>query len=162
MKLIATKHGKADKYDTLRCVRRDGTWTEVRMPRQGILPHDLIHAVVEDALGYRHGFLGVVAAGADIDFAMSLSHTPTPGELAELTHAEAIVESLQAQLWSGDFDAATFGEGVRAACTVRGCAAPGLDGVDARERLFGAALALGRCWQQVPPYGTLEFEMPAL
>ena len=162
MKLIATRHGKADKYDTLRCVRRDGSATQVPMPRQGILPHDLIHAVVKDVLGYRHGFLGVVAGGADIAFAMELSHAPTPGQLAELTHAEAIVESLQAQLWSGAFDPGMFREGLRSACAVRGCEAPGLDGVDVERQLFDAAVALARQWQDVPPHGTMEFEMRAL
>lgn len=97
MKLTATKSGKSDKLDLLRCERPDGTHTSVPMPRQGILPHDLIHYVVEQTLGYRHGFLGEVAKGADIAFAMQMSHdlaqtAPSP----ELTHAEAIVESLQA------------------------------------------------------------------
>ena len=70
MKLTATKSGKSDKLDNLLCTRADGTHTAVKMPRQGILPHDLIHYVVQSTLGYRHGFLGEVANGADIAFAM--------------------------------------------------------------------------------------------
>jgi hypothetical protein len=81
MKLIATKQGKSDKYDTLRCVRLDGTETSVQMPRQGILPHDLIHYVVEHTLGYQNGFLGTVAQGAEIGFAMQQSHDTQRADL---------------------------------------------------------------------------------
>jgi hypothetical protein len=162
MKLTATKAGKSDKLDNLLCTRIDGTQTSVKMPRQGILPHDLIHYVVENTLGYRHGFLGEVAKGAAIDFAMQMSHdvaqtAPSP----ELTHAEAIVESLQAQLWSGAFDAAMFDEGVRSACLVRDCAPPVLaDG--AGQQLYDAVMALGQRWQQLPFYASLILEMRVL
>ena len=42
MKLIAEKLGKTDKLDRLRYERDNGSSTETAMPRQGILPHDLI------------------------------------------------------------------------------------------------------------------------
>lgn len=162
MNLTATKSGKSDKLDELRCTRADGTSTSVKMPRQGILPHDLIHYVVEHSLGYRHGFLGEVAKGADIAFAMQMSHDHTQSAPSpELIHAEAIVESLQAQLWSGAFDAAMFDEGVRSACLVRACTPPQLD-AGAGQQLYDAALALGRRWQQLPFHGSLALEIPLL
>lgn len=159
MKLTATKSAKSDKLDHLVCERSDGTRTSVVMPRQGILPHDLIHFVVESTLGYRHGFLGEVAGGADIAFAMQMSHNlahaaPSP----QLTHAEAIVESLQAQLWSGAFDQAMFDEGVRGACAVRDCLRPVLE-KGSGQQLFDAVLALGRRWQAVPFHASLTLEM---
>ena len=43
MKLTATKTGKSDKLDDLVCTRADSTHTVVKMPRQGILAHDMIH-----------------------------------------------------------------------------------------------------------------------
>lgn len=160
MKLIATKHGKSDKYDSLRCVRSDGSQASVQMPRQGILPHDLIHFVVEDTLAYTRGFLGMVAAGSDIGFAMAQGHDIANARLVDqAVHAEAIVESLQAQLWSGAFDPGQFVEGVRGACETRGRPAPELAGVVAEEQLYGAARALAAQWQDVPPHGTLELEM---
>jgi len=160
MKLTATKAGKSDKLDDLLCTRADGTSTSVKMPRQGILPHDLIHYVVEHTLGYRHGFLGEVAQGADIAFAMQMSHdltqtAPSP----ELTHAEAIVESLQAQLWSGAFDAAMFDDGVASACAVRDCAPPVLD-AGAGQQLYDAVIVLGRRWQALPFHGAMTLDMP--
>lgn len=159
MRLIATKQGRRDKYDALRCVRRDGSATTASMPRQGILPHDLLHYVVETALGYRHGFLGQVAGGADIGFAMAQSHDLQNSALGDQgTHAEAAVESLQAQLWNGAFDLGQFTDGLRDACAMRGRAAPDLGRLDVHAALCQAALALGLRWERLPYYGTLELE----
>jgi hypothetical protein len=163
MRLIATRQGKGDKYDTLRCIRRDGSWAETLMPRQGILPHDLVHYVVESALRYRHGFLGLVAAGADIKAVMVDLHDPHNREIAdEATYAEAIVESLQAQLWSGAFDPDAFAEGARGACAQRGRNEPDLSGIDPRRELYDAVLELNGRWQQLPWHGALELEMAHL
>lgn len=160
MKLIVTKQGKGDKYDLLRCVRRDGSAAQTQMPRQGILPHDLVHYVVESALGYRHGFLGLVAAGADIQAVMVDLHDPHSRRVAdEATHAAAIVESLQAQLWSGAFDALAFADGVAGACARRGREAPGLSRMDPARDLYDAALELNARWQQVPFHGSLELTL---
>ena len=165
MKLIATRQGRTDKYDQLRCIRRDGSATGCAMPRQGILPHDLIHYVVESTLAWRHGFYGMVAAGTDIDPAMQQQHDPAYRALADqAVHAEAVVESLQAQLWSagadpGAFDEAMFLEGVRSACAVRGRSVPILP-PGAGQTLFDQALALDARWREVPFHGMLELEMP--
>ncbi|WP_374361998.1 hypothetical protein [Pseudoduganella danionis] len=161
MQLIASKQGKNDKYDQLRCVRSDGSTTGCMMPRQGVLPHDLIHYVVETALAYRHGFLGMVAAGADIGYAMEQSHAyDNPALAHQAIHAEAIVESLQAQLWSGAFDQAMFDAGLESACAMRGCAAPVLENAGGAAALYESALALGQRWQQLAYYGTLELAFP--
>jgi hypothetical protein len=161
VKLIVTRRGRTDKYDDLRCLRRDGSATGCAMPRQGILPHDLVHYVVESTLGWRHAFYGMIAAGIDIGPAMEQAHDPGNADLADQAiHAEAVVESLQAQLWSGAFDAALFDEGVRTVCTARGRSVPALP-ADAGRRLFDAALELDARWRQVPWHGTLELELPA-
>lgn len=162
MKLVARRQGRTDKLDLLRCIRRDGSETSTAMPRQGILPHDLVHYVVESALGWRHGFLGLVAAGADIAWTMAQTHAPaSPGLADQAIHAEAVVESLQTQLWSAAFDDALFIEGVRSACAMRGRGVPQLpEGCGAA--MFGQALALNARWQQVPFHGSLELEMPGV
>jgi hypothetical protein len=162
MKLILTRRGRTDKYDDLLCVRRDGSTTGCAMPRQGILPHDLVHYVVESTLGWRHTFYGMIAAGADIGPAMEQAHDPGNAALVDQAiHAEAVVESLQAQLWSGTFDAALFDEGVRTACTGRGRSVPALP-ADAGRQLLDAVRALDARWQQVSWHGTLELELPDL
>ena len=162
MKLVAERRGRTDKLDLLRCRRRDGSETSAFMPRQGILPHDLQHYVVESGLAWRHGFLGMIAAGADIGWTMQQTHDPAKRDIADQAiHAEAVVESLQAQLWSGTFDEALFSEGVRSACEARGRSVPALAaGVGAA--LFEQALALNARWQQVPFHGTLALEMSFL
>jgi hypothetical protein len=68
------KRSKTDKYDVLRFVRNNGSCTDALMPRQGILPHDLVHYVVESALPLRHGFLSLLARGADAQFVMESVH----------------------------------------------------------------------------------------
>ena len=140
--------------------RRDGSTTGCAMPRQGILSHDLVHYVVETTLGWRHAFYGMIAAGIDIGAAMEQAHDPGNAELVDQAiHVEAIVESLQAQLWSGTFDAVMFDEGVRTACAVRERSVPVLP-PGTGQRLFDAVLALDERWRQVPWYGTLELELP--
>jgi len=165
MKLVAIRQGRTDKYDELRCLRSDGSATGCAMPRQGILPHDLIHYVVESLLSWRQAFYGMVAAGADIGPTMAQSHDPANRALLEqAVHAEAVVESLQAQLWSAGadpdaFDDAMFLEGVRGACEARGRSVPELP-AGAGRRLFDAVLALNARWQALPWYGALELELP--
>jgi hypothetical protein len=168
MKLIAERLGRNDKLDRLRCIRRDGSETATSMPRQGILPHDLVHYVAESGLGWRHGFLGMIEAGHDIGWTMEQTHGPANASNAanravadQAIHAEAVVESLQAQLWSGAFDEALFLDGVRSACEARGRGVPAL-AAGIGGMLFEQALALQARWQQVPFHGQLELEMPAL
>jgi len=163
MKIIATKLGKNDKYDQLRCIRLDGSETGAMMPRQGVLPHDLIHFVVETTLGYDHGFLGLVAKGADISFAMEQTHDMDNQTVADqATHAEAVVESLQAQIWSGSFDPEMFACGVAGACDMRARPAPDLSGIDVDKALYAGVVALGQRWQQLPYHASLELDMPGL
>ncbi|WP_017171899.1 hypothetical protein [Xanthomonas phaseoli] len=94
MKLIAEKLGKSDKADRLRFFRADGSETQCAMPRQGTLPHDLIHYIVESALPLKHGFLSQVAAGSDAGFVMQAVHDPSNRSVeTESVQAEAIVEA---------------------------------------------------------------------
>lgn len=161
MQLIATKSGPSDKYDRLRCVRDDGSETEVPMPRQGVLPHDLVHAVVESALGFSDGFIGLVAKGADIAFLSKSFHEYIdPARHAQGAQAESAVESLQSQLWAGSFDEPAFRYGLDTACAMRGVAAPDLSGCDLRGALFDRAVALNAEWQAVPWHGEWRMAFP--
>src|SRR6266498_3214327 len=64
--IIRLSKGKKDKPPTLTCVRDDGTCTWQRSSEY-FAHHDLIHYAVETGLGYREAFLGLVAAGKDLD-----------------------------------------------------------------------------------------------
>ncbi len=157
MKLIAEKLGKADKRDRLRYVRADGSTTETAMPRQGTLPHDLIHYVVETGLGLKNGFTGLVARGANATFAMETTHDPVGKNVeTEAIQVESIVEALQTQLWSGQFDMDDFVEGMRTACLVRERPAFEFSDPADGQRLFEQALALNAEWMAVPFHGTLS------
>ncbi|MCY0916362.1 hypothetical protein [Massilia antarctica] len=156
MQLIAEKLGKSDKLDRLRYLRDDGSSTETAMPRQGILPHDLVHYVVESALGLRNGFTGLVARGAQASFAMEMAHDPAGKQVeTEAIQVEAVVEALQTQLWSGQFGNADFAEAVRTACLGRERAPFDLAGIDAERLLYQGALELSARWMAVPFHRTL-------
>jgi hypothetical protein len=66
--------------------------------------HDLTHYAVETALGYDHGFFGLIADGWDIsDFAAPLSRGPIPAQALEV---ELIVGLLDMQrLMNADWTA---------------------------------------------------------
>jgi hypothetical protein len=150
MQLIAEKHARNDKYDRLRYVRMDGSETASSMPRQGTLPHDLVHYVVESALSLRHGFLSLVAAGADASLVIQAMHDKAnPSVETEVAQVESIVEALQTQLWSGRFVRADFDEGVRSACAARGKPAFDFTGIDPQRELFDTALELHARWEHL-------------
>ncbi len=164
MRLIAIKNSRDSRHDTLRCVRRDGSETTAKMPRQGVLPHDLIHYVVENALRFEHGFLGMVAKGADISFAMATAHE-TGASIAsnQAPQAESLVESLQAQMWAGCFDEAQFHEGVQGACSMRGCPVPDLSALErGPAQLHDQVIRLGQQWAQVPFHGEMTLQLEHL
>jgi hypothetical protein len=159
VRLIAQKLGKTDKYDSLRFVRSDGRESQISMPRQGTLPHDLVHYVVESALPLRHGFLSLVAAGSEASFVMQAVHDRANQAVAtEAVQAEAIVEALQTQLWAGAFDSQAFLDGAALATAARGKPAFDFADLDAETALYECALALKARWDQVPYHGVLELE----
>lgn len=151
MELIARRLGAVSKYDRLACVRADGSSCEVDLPRQGILPHDLIHLWVESRLGLSDGFIGLVAKGADIDYAGKELHRHVDPELQmQAGQAESVVEALQSQLWSGQFEEAMFHYGLAQACQMRAVAPPDLEGISVKEDLFLPLLRLGEAWNALP------------
>jgi hypothetical protein len=151
MKILAKKMGKSDRHDRICCIRADGSVTEALMPRQGIAPHDLLHYLVETRMAFVDGFLGMMAKGADISFVMQQSHDMADGSnFVQAAQAEAMVESLQAQLWSGVFDGDAFHSGLEAACLMRGVPPPEWVTVDIENELFQSATRLSEQWVAQP------------
>lgn len=164
MDLIATKHPPTDKFDGLEMRRRDGSCCRLLMPRQGTLPHDLLHVLVEALPGLRHGFLDQVAQGAEPAFTMKQLHARPADSAAAAAGAwqvEAVVEALQTQLWAGAFDAEAFAEGVRLACEARGIPLPAAEARQYGAPLHAQALALLQEWQALAVGGTLRLRHPA-
>lgn len=132
--------------DTLTCVRPDGTSTTAAMTRQGVLPHEAIHFVVENSLRWHDAFFGVVARGSTLAEATAKLHGARI-EWAKLTQGlqtEALVECLQAEQWAGASDPAAFAEKLVTTCRRHGVAPPEItadevDGLRLALREFGAA-----------------------
>jgi hypothetical protein len=77
-----------DGSAALTCVRADGsrTWQRQTGRLGAVFPaHDLTHYAVETALGYHHGFYGLIAGGWEItDFAAPYTRGPIPAEARQV------------------------------------------------------------------------------
>jgi hypothetical protein len=90
MRLVFTKgSGKTDRMDV---VRADGATETIDCPKQGIIPHDMVHYAVESVLRVR-GFLGRVASGEAAVFTMQTE--------PDSDAVERLVEVFQGDGWSG-------------------------------------------------------------
>ncbi len=145
MRLTFTK-GPA-KYDWLDVVRKDGSAAaRIDCPKQGIIPHDMVHYAVERALG-RRGFIARVAGGEAASFRMAAE--------AESDGVERLVEVFQADGWSGGNSApdeilALY----RVTCRARGCLPLDI-GADDVEAVRETIRALTLRWEAVPVGGSL-------
>jgi len=161
MKLVVEKKGPRDKYDYLRFLRSDGSSAGCQLPRQGTLPHDLIHYVVESSLPLKVGFLGLVASGSDAGYVLEILHDRSnPAIETEAVQVESIVEALQTQLWAGAFDDSSFLEAAELAASSRGRSAF-VFGDPAPCELYERALLLLTKWNSIPYHGKLELDFEA-
>jgi len=112
MRLTFTKRG--GKHDDLVIEREGRAPDRIQCPKQGIIPHDMVHYAVESTLAHR-GFLGLVADGAAAAF------ETTGGDSEEAI--ERLVETFQAEMWGGRVSSADFLATYEHACGARGHAA---------------------------------------
>lgn len=152
-----TKNPPAATADTLTCVRPDGSTTTGEMPRQGILPHDAFHFVVETTLGWHDAFFGHVARGAGLKDVTATLHADAGGwtKRKQALQTEALVDCLQAGQWAGGADPAEFARNLIAGCRRRGVEPPDItpeeiDRVRVALREFGAA------WRPLVPGASIE------
>ena len=148
MKLVFIKG--SGKYDTLEVVRADGSSERVQCPKQGIIPHDMVHYAVEHTLRAR-GFLHRVSEGESATFRMAPE--------GESDSVERLVETLQGDAWSGGGSSgAEILDMYRVTCLARRCHPLALSPQDvaaARE----AIQRLGQRWEAVPVQGALELSL---
>jgi hypothetical protein len=136
----------AGKTDTLIVTRADGGEERIDCPKQGIIPHDMVHYAVENALAAR-GFLGRVAAGEDAAFAMASE--------AESDGVERLVEVIQGDAWSGGgAPPAEMIDLYRVTCEARDCPPLPLD-AQAIDAIRAEMRRLGEAWSATPTGGTL-------
>lgn len=147
----------AAKFDSLQCVRSDGTETRGEMPRQGILPHDAFHFVVETTLGWRDAFFGQIAAGASLDhLAVKLQGPKIDwSKNVQALQSESLVECLQAEAWGGAADVETFSATLATTCRQRRVPPPVLNAAEL-TRVRQALREFGAAWRPLGPLAVLE------
>jgi hypothetical protein len=138
MELVFTKgSGKYDRMDLI----RSGAGTEsVDCPKQGIIPHDMVHYAVESVLRKR-GFLARVAQGEPATFRMTVE--------SETDGVERLVETFQGDGWSGWNSAPEdILDLYRVTCNARECAPLAVTAGDI-EAVRGRILELTEQWRAV-------------
>ena len=90
MKLSFTKG--AGKFDRLVIEVADGPRPAIDCPKQGIIPHDMVHWAVEAEVAAT-GFLGLIATGGDGGFRLGLEDRAAQS-------VERLVEMFQGEGWS--------------------------------------------------------------
>lgn len=147
MQLIFTKLG--GKHDELR-IERDGQGSQtLACPKQGIIPHDMIHYAVETSLSHR-GFLGLMADGQAATFA-------TAGGVSEES-IERLVEVFQAEMWGGRVATEAFFVTYEEACGARGHAAVPVSAEEV-EAIRARLDQLTVDWSAVPTNGSLTLNL---
>lgn len=148
MQLRFTKgSGKFDRLDIIRGTEEPQV---VQCPKQGIIPHDMVHFAIESILGAR-GFLARVRDGEAAGMGMQ-GNAGSDG-------VERLVEVIQADQWSGGGSTATeILDLYRVTCEARNCPMLPLD-TDAVAAINDMMTTLTQRWSAVPVGGTLELQL---
>ena len=143
----------AGKADTLLVTRAGGATERITCPKQGIVPHDMVHYAVESSLAAQ-GFLGRIATGEAAAFTMAAEATSDG--------VERLVEVIQGDAWSGG--SAPAGELLdlyRVTCEARGCPVLPADAA-AIDAIRARLAALTAEWEAVPVGGTMTLRFGIL
>jgi hypothetical protein len=92
---------RADGRHRLTVVRDDGSASQARMvPGLGAdaIPHDLLHALVEQTLGFTRGVYGTVNTGIEVDRLLDPAQKPANEGQPELMLSEIVTTLLQGEL----------------------------------------------------------------
>ena len=144
MRMIFTK--RDGKYELLEIVRTDDGVERIDCPKQGIVPHDMVHYAVETVLGAR-GFMRAIGAGETVAYA--------PMKEAEAEAVERLVETMQADAWGAPGSPADLIDLYRLTCEARGHDAIPVHPADV-ETIRDEITRLQLLWDDVPIGGTLE------
>jgi hypothetical protein len=148
MQLIFTKgSGKYDRMDVV----RDGVVSEsIDCPKQGIIPHDMVHYAVESTL-HKRGFIGRLLEGELASFQMKAE--------AESDSVERLVEVFQGDGWSGWNSAPVdMLDLYEVTCKSRQCEPLDVKAADI-EAVRQRILELTALWEAVPVGKSLALQM---
>jgi hypothetical protein len=145
MQLVFTK--LAGKYDRLEIRRSFGSTETIDCPKQGIIPHDMVHYAVEHVLQER-GFLTRVKEGEAAQLTMK-AEDRSDG-------VERLVEVIQGDAWSGGRTApAEILALYQVTCSARSCTPLGVDS-EGIEAIRSEIAMLSARWSSVAVGGSLE------
>ena len=152
-----TKNPPTAEADTLTCVRPDGSTTTALLTRQGILPHEAVHFVVEDALGWHDAFFGHIARGESFEKITVRLHGRSArwSKITQARQSEALVECLEKDQWGGTSDPAEFAQKLVGACRQRAVEPPDIT-AEELERVRVALREFGAAWRPLAPGASLE------
>src|SRR5262245_44660195 len=150
MQLIFTKG--SGKYDRMDVVRAGRATESIECPKQGIIPHDMVHYAVESTL-HKRGFIGRLLEGEAASFQMNAE--------AESDSVERLVEVFQADGWSGwKSDPAEMIDLYAVTCKAKECAALDIKASDI-EAVRQRILELTAQWEAVPVGKALTLHLEA-
>lgn len=98
---------KKEDSATINITRSDGSTTGNKTNHIGVI-HDLCHYAVEEAMGFKKAFFGLIDAGYDIDDFEKMGHQRPP----ELIPEHLPVEAKQAEHMAGLFQLSLIDPGV--------------------------------------------------
>ncbi|RJT25036.1 hypothetical protein D5I55_06165 [Chakrabartia godavariana] len=146
--------------------RADGSVAETRFPKKGPVPHDAVHWIVEETLGLRDGFWGMIAGGRHPeevqDLAKAAGHASAgragvpDASIVQLLQAERLVECFEAALWSGGSDAAAIRHMGEAGCATSHVAFPDVTDAQLEDAML-QVLALHEDWAPAPVGHAISF-----
>lgn len=160
---------KGTTDDRIEIRRHDGSVAATRFPKKGPVPHDAVHWIVEETLGFANGFWGMIAGGLhpeDVqEIAKAAGHASAgranvpDASIIQLLQAERLVECFEAALWSGGSDAAAIRHMGEAGCATSHVSFP--DVTDTQiEQAMARVLALHEDWAPAPVGYALSFDWP--
>jgi len=137
------------KYDRM-VIHRGDAIESIDCPKQGIIPHDMVHYAIESTLQKR-GFLGRIRDGEAAIFQMS--------QEAESDGVERLVEVIQSDAWAGGNDAPEdLLDLYQITCRARNC--PPLEiAVDDILAIRSCIGELDHKWKDLPVGQALDLEL---
>lgn len=148
MQLIFTKgSGKYDRMDVVRDGVVSGT---IQCPKQGIIPHDMVHYAVESTL-HKRGFISRALEGEVASFQMEAG--------PESDGVERLVEVFQADGWAGwKTEPGDMLDLYQVTCKSRQCDPLQIDAGDI-EAVRRRILELTALWEAVPVGQSLALQL---
>ncbi len=166
MQILVTKGEKADWIEAR---RKDRSVEREIVPHKGPVAHDLVHFAVERELRLERGFWGLVASGNApqriAEMAKMAGHAsakraamPDP-DFVQAIQVERIVESFEAELWSGGSDNDSLRAMAQAGCEQSLVDCPEL-GHEALDRTRRRLRELAGQWAGLAVGETLTLDWP--